>query len=94
MKPLIRFGRRRSSWELKDACEIAAVEFRCGDGYDLFPSLYEAETGNPDELRARTIRLYTEHAASFLGSPPKGIRPLDLSGLRPTKATAGETLFQ
>jgi hypothetical protein len=94
MNSLLRFGRRRSSWELDDAGAIAAVEFRQGDGHDISPSAYEVDNGDADELRARTIRLYTEHAASFLGSPPNGIRPLDLSGLRPTAATAGGTAFQ
>jgi len=94
MKPLLRFGRRRSSWELDDASAIAAVEFRRGDGHDLSLSAYEVKAHDADELRARTIQVYTEHAASFLGTPPNGIRPLDLSGLRAPVATAGSTLFQ
>lgn len=93
MKPLLRFGRRRSSWELDDVGAIAAVEFRKGDGHDLSPSAYELEARDSDELHSRTVRLYAEHAASFLGSPPNGIRPLDLSGLREQVATDGSTLF-
>lgn len=94
MNPLLRFGRRRSSWELDDAGAIADVEFRRVDGtLDLAPSVYEVEASDPGEIRASIIRLYTEHAASFLRSPPKGIRPLDLEGLSESVPTAGKALF-
>jgi hypothetical protein len=94
MKPLLRLGRRRSSWELQDASAIADVEFRSGEGHDLTPSAYEVDARDEHELRALTVQVCTEHAASFLGSPPTGVPPLDISGIDRPIATPGTTLFR
>ena len=42
-----------------------------------------------------TLQIYTEHAASFLGDPPRGQNPINMHGAHngPIESTRGSTLF-
>jgi hypothetical protein len=87
MTMLARFSRRRTSWELKDAREIARREFwdKHGNGWDLKPSVYEV--ASPCE----TVRACAEH--STLLDPERRVKCLDATTRRVTAPCPGATGF-
>jgi hypothetical protein len=95
-KQLVRFGKRRTSWDEPDLTTIMQVEFRTKDGsWDLQPSVYEIKAATEKELRGLLIRVYTEHSASLLQRPPRGIPPIDTSDAQddPPLESTGTTFF-
>ena len=88
--------KRRTSWDEPDLTTIMQVEFRTKDGtWDLRPSVYELEAETGEKLRGLLIRVYSEHSASLLQRPPKGIPPIDTQDVRgdPPLQSAGTTFF-
>jgi len=72
---LVRFAKRRTSWESADAVAIRKVEFMTADGApDLRPSAYDVE---PLEV----VQIYAEHATAAPIDPPKSTTGVDLAGL-------------
>jgi hypothetical protein len=90
---LLRFSRRRASWEEDDPEKVAQIEFRNRDGaLDLRPSVYEAW---PEEGREGVVRTFAEHGATFLRDPPRSREIIDVRSAHssPEEATPGATLF-
>lgn len=85
MTVVLRIAKRRTSWELTDVHTIVQTEFQLREGgIDLRPSVYVLDTGTFEEA----VQTHTEHAASFLRSPPNGGVNANLDGLSveaPTK---------
>ena len=96
---VLRLGRRRTAWEKTNPQEIAEVEFKNPDGagLDLQPSVYILNAATDDETRTLTVRVRSEHSASFLSPPkPAGTLEVDLEGALEGDpvVSAGETRFQ
>jgi hypothetical protein len=83
----------------KNPQEIAEVEFKNPDGagLDHQPSVYILNAATDDEARALTVRVRSEHSASFLSPPkPAGTLEVELEGALEGDpvVSAGETRFQ
>lgn len=66
MSLLIRFSKRRTSWESTDASFICKSEFKDRNGnYDLRPSVYEIDD-------QEIVRTYAEHIAAIPIDPERG----------------------
>lgn len=85
---VVRFARRKASWELPDAASIRDVEFKTREGeVDLRPSVYDIDDSD-------LTKAFAEHAAAAPIDPPGSALGVDLAGLEMTlDPTAGNDRF-
>lgn len=94
---VVRLGRRRTSWELDRAADIAAIEFQdhATGGLDHRPSVYVLR-GDDAALQRLALQARAEHSVSHLNPPTGSFAPGDcrVENLGATlNPSPGDTLF-